>query len=267
MSDRRPDPRDVPSPHVPRRIYFGPYSEVLNDLQAMLVALLGAHARLSTEGDVPDADLVDYPRRLAMSIEGYLKAFVERPLRGPFVTCPACTAARLRLMRLDPRRERWRAQCALCGVRAWISPGTGRVTLAPRDPATPPRGPGKGGAVPAGRERPAARPSSPAVVPKVRDLVNAVIAGEEAAAEEALRRALASHKTVLQVLELAAKLNREIGPGSEGASGPSLVLIGRDPTIERFRAAAAEVPTHDLRQLGAGPEVHLRPRQVALPAG
>ena len=50
------------------------------------------------------------------------------------------------------------------------------------------------------------------VVPKVRALVNAVLERHEAAIREAYRRAVLNPKTVLQCLELAAKLNREVGP-------------------------------------------------------
>jgi uncharacterized protein DUF5681 len=50
------------------------------------------------------------------------------------------------------------------------------------------------------------------VVPKVRALVNAVLEGNVEAVREAYRKAATSPKTVLQCLELAAKLNREVGP-------------------------------------------------------
>jgi hypothetical protein len=68
------------------------------------------------------------------------------------------------------------------------------------------------------------------VVPKVRALVNAVLEGNEAAIREAYRRAVLNPKTVLQCLELAAKLNREVGPsalplGLE-ADGPVKVVLG-----------------------------------------
>ena len=68
------------------------------------------------------------------------------------------------------------------------------------------------------------------VVPKVRALVNAVLEGNEAAIQEAYRRAVLSPKTVLPCLELAAKLNREVGPsalplGLE-ADGPVRVILG-----------------------------------------
>jgi hypothetical protein len=47
---------------------------------------------------------------------------------------------------------------------------------------------------------------------KVRALVNAVLEGNVEAVREAYRKAATSPKTVLQCLELAAKLNREVGP-------------------------------------------------------
>jgi hypothetical protein len=76
-------------------------------------------------------------------------------------------------------------------------------------------------------------------MPKVRDLVNAVLADQEKEIAQALKRTALNPKTVLQVLDLAAKLNREIGPGSEGGGWPSVVILGRDATIERYRKAAA----------------------------
>jgi uncharacterized protein DUF5681 len=69
-----------------------------------------------------------------------------------------------------------------------------------------PRFPSGQSANPKGRPR-----GSKDVVPKVRALVNAVLEGNEAAVQEAYRRAVLNPKTVLQCLELAAKLNREVG--------------------------------------------------------
>jgi hypothetical protein len=66
--------------------------------------------------------------------------------------------------------------------------------------------PGKSGN-PKGRPR-----GAKDVVPKVRALVNAVLEGNEAAIQEVYRRAVLNPRTVLQCLELAAKLNREVGP-------------------------------------------------------
>jgi hypothetical protein len=68
------------------------------------------------------------------------------------------------------------------------------------------------------------------VVPKVRALVNAVLEGNVEAVREAYRKAATSPKTVLQCLELAAKLNREVGPtalpfGLE-TDGPVKVILG-----------------------------------------
>jgi hypothetical protein len=68
--------------------------------------------------------------------------------------------------------------------------------------------PGRSGN-PAGR-----RPGSKDAIPRVRDLVNAVLEDNVEAVREAYRRAATNPKTVLQCLELAAKLNRELGPGS-----------------------------------------------------
>ena len=66
--------------------------------------------------------------------------------------------------------------------------------------------------------------------PRCGRSVNAVLEGNEAAIQEADRRAVLSPKTVLQCLELAAKLNREVGPtalplGLE-ADGPVKVILG-----------------------------------------
>jgi hypothetical protein len=68
--------------------------------------------------------------------------------------------------------------------------------------------PGRSGN-PAGR-----RPGSKDVMPRVRDLVNAVLEDNVEAVREAYRRAATNPRTVLQCLELAAKLNREVGPGA-----------------------------------------------------
>ena len=78
--------------------------------------------------------------------------------------------------------------------------------------------PGRSGN-PAGR-----RPGSKDVMPRVRDLVNAVLEENVQAVRDAYRRAATNPKTVLQCLELAAKVNRELGPGS--------VPIGLDGTGE-----------------------------------
>ena len=69
------------------------------------------------------------------------------------------------------------------------------------------------------------------VVPKVRALVNAVLEGNEAAIQEAYRRAVLSPKTVLQCLELAAKLNREVGPSALpiGLEHPDRPVTSRSP--------------------------------------
>ena len=84
--------------------------------------------------------------------------------------------------------------------------------------------PGRSGN-PAGRP-----PGSKDVIPRVRELVNAVLEGNVVAIRDAYRRAVTSPKTVLQCLELAAKLNKEVGPGSiavgpEGADGPVKVIL------------------------------------------
>jgi hypothetical protein len=96
--------------------------------------------------------------------------------------------------------------------------------------------PGRSGN-PAGRP-----PGRPDLMPKIRDLMNAVLQGNEEAVKAALLRAATNHRSVLSALELAARLNREVGPNSEGATLPAFVLLGRDPTIERYRQAAARAP-------------------------
>jgi hypothetical protein len=64
----------------------------------------------------------------------------------------------------------------------------------------------------------------------VRELVNAVLEGHVEAIREAYRRAVTNPKHVLAGLELAAKLNREVGPGAitlgtEGLEGPVRVIL------------------------------------------
>ena len=73
-------------------------------------------------------------------------------------------------------------------------------------------------------------PGSKDAIPRVRELVNAVLEHNVAPIREAYRRAVTSPKTVLACLELAAKLNKEVGPGaiaigSEGADGPVKVIL------------------------------------------
>jgi hypothetical protein len=75
-------------------------------------------------------------------------------------------------------------------------------------------------------------------MPKVRDLVNAVLRKNQPAAEEALRRALVNPRHVLAVMELTAKLNREIGAGTgEGGLTP-LLIVGDAEAVARYRRAA-----------------------------
>ena len=74
------------------------------------------------------------------------------------------------------------------------------------------------------------RPGSKDAIPRVRELVNAVLENNVEAIREAYRRAVTSSKTVLQGLELAAKLNKEVGPGAiavgaEGPDGPVRVIL------------------------------------------
>jgi len=77
------------------------------------------------------------------------------------------------------------------------------------------------------------RPGSKDVMPRVRDRVNAVLEENVEAVRDAYRRAATNPKTVLQCLELAAKLNREVGPGSlpialDGTGGPPIILTWVD---------------------------------------
>ena len=111
MMDHRPDRRELYPQHSVASFCIGPHAEVVNALRRMVGALHEAYRQLHADADVLDADLVDYPRQLAESITGYLEEFRTRPTRGPWVECPACQTTRLRLLRLDPRRESWRAHC------------------------------------------------------------------------------------------------------------------------------------------------------------
>jgi hypothetical protein len=61
------------------------------------------------------------------------------------------------------------------------------------------------------------------VVPAVRDLMLAVVRGEQATAQRSLVRAIRSPRHVIAFLDLAARLNREVGP--HGDQGPGLVQI------------------------------------------
>jgi hypothetical protein len=49
---------------------------------------------------------------------------------------------------------------------------------------------------------------------------------------------------VLAVLELDAKLNRELGPGSEDRHAPAVLILG-DVDVDRYRRAADRPPESD----------------------
>jgi hypothetical protein len=80
------------------------------------------------------------------------------------------------------------------------------------------------------------------VVPAVRDLVLAVARAEEATVEASLVRAIRSPRHVIALLELAARLNRELGP--HGDQDPGLVQIRINTTVplDRLGPRPQELP-------------------------
>jgi hypothetical protein len=89
---------------------------------------------------------------------------------------------------------------------------------------------------------PGGRPKgSPNVLPSVREIVNAVMAGHREEITDALRRAATNTRNVLAFVEMAAKLNKELGPAADGGLTP-IVLVANDmdPELYRRRAAAAQ---------------------------
>lgn len=74
----------------------------------------------------------------------------------------------------------------------------------------------------------------------VKSLALAVIEGNEAAIREAVKRAATNPRTVLHVLDLAAKLNREIGHGVDGSAGVTIVNVQTSVNPLALRAAASK---------------------------
>jgi hypothetical protein len=72
----------------------------------------------------------------------------------------------------------------------------------------------------------------------VKKLAFAVVEGNEQAVRDALKRAATSPKTVLSVLALAAKLNKEIGTADSAASAPTIINFRTNVNMLALRAAA-----------------------------
>jgi hypothetical protein len=91
-------------------------------------------------------------------------------------------------------------------------------------------------------------PGSHNVLPGVRDLVLDFLQGREDAIEAALTRALASPRHVLALLELAARLNQEIGPHGNHGPGPVQILINTTVPLNQLG------PRQELLKGARGPE-------------
>jgi hypothetical protein len=81
--------------------------------------------------------------------------------------------------------------------------------------------------------------------PLARDILHKTILANQAEVEQKLTEVILTKKGALQLLELLAKLNREIGPRSDEAPGVRIVIGGNIP-LEGMRAAtppALSVPT------------------------
>jgi hypothetical protein len=80
------------------------------------------------------------------------------------------------------------------------------------------------------------------VMPAVRDIMNAVLEGKRAQIIKALAPAATHPKSMLSFTEQLARLNRELGPGSEGGLPQPLVLVSRELEVGVYHQAAAQVP-------------------------
>jgi hypothetical protein len=72
----------------------------------------------------------------------------------------------------------------------------------------------------------------------IKKLTLDVLEGGEQRVRAALERAATNPKTVVQVLDLAAKLNKEIGAGAEGGRGETHFHIHSNVNFMALRAAA-----------------------------
>jgi hypothetical protein len=85
-------------------------------------------------------------------------------------------------------------------------------------------------------------------VPAVRDLVLAVTRSEQAAVEASLVRAIRSPQRVIALLELVARLNRELGPHGDHGPAPVRVSPATPAAPVRFRTRRGHWPA---RSFGA----------------
>jgi hypothetical protein len=127
--------------------------------------------------------------------------------------------------------------------------------MAPKKAATPRiRRRADGTIAPGAALNPRGRPKGvKELVPRgfVKKLVLGVISSNVEQVAEALRRAAVSPRSVISVLEHAARLNREIGGGAEGAGGATTIVMRTNVDFSRLlaaapRAASVEPATTDL---------------------
>jgi hypothetical protein len=73
----------------------------------------------------------------------------------------------------------------------------------------------------------------------IKRLAFAVVEGNEQAVRDALKRAATNPNTVMRVLDLAAKLNREIGSGAEASGGTTIINLKTNVNLLALRAAGS----------------------------
>jgi hypothetical protein len=127
-------------------------------------------------------------------------------------------------------------------------------------------GPGQSG-------NPAGRPlGARSRLPTMRALVNAVIAENVDGIRGALAAVLTDPGTVLHGLDLAARLNRELGPprlllGEEGTEAGGLTVIMKQYVVNSATAPASAAPPSRSRKIESLPVRSDRPMETATPPG
>jgi hypothetical protein len=127
-------------------------------------------------------------------------------------------------------------------------------------------GPGQSG-------NPAGRPlGARSRLPTMRALVNAVIAENVDGIRGALAAVLTDPGTVLHGLDLAARLNRELGPprlllGEEGTEAGGLTVIMKQYVVNSATAPASAAPPSRSRKIESLPVRSDRPMETATPLG
>lgn len=84
----------------------------------------------------------------------------------------------------------------------------------------------------------------------VKRLVLGVIQCDEERVRRALLTAATSHRTVVTVLDHAAKLNKEIGTGADGGGGNTVINVITNVNVLRLKQAASRAAPREA--IGAG---------------